>query len=714
MEIMSASRREKKATSLPHSVQMTDADRLSSLLVRAMRSPPVGRGLSVAALGDFFAFIPSRIGHNRSLDAAVYCLVQGHQSLVRQWPREDNTHLEDAYLKALRNLQLSLDDPTDRGTAETLCGALVLALYELFRPKGAEQIEWVAHAGGAAAILRARGPNAFTTDFEQSLLLAHHGSVVKCSIFQRVPCYLNTDAWLATLERSLGELALANTDVNVDRLYHSTVHAIGTLPDLIHRLRLLGPKTSAAEQSRLLQMVREFKSRILALAQLHETEFFDGQNVVQQAFNSSQSDVNKRENLFPPPLPQWSDDTLTHPFFDYGSQHYIQEMQGRELSEISAPTLEIEFSSRYAARRHLHYWEAVILSNILLLRLEAGSNSAASRDIGMSCQSGYQVDNGYEFDQPKAEGVPPHVLNMPSESAILDGNIVELEGFECSQAPNATLHYAVEAEAANRTDLRSTDVDLCPWKQTENATFEMRDQQSIHLFNMRPVLAPLIPSDLMIPRSSRHALPSPGIPFGPEASRFAYESFTMPYRLGSEDLGGAFPSLQNPLLPSPPDEFPSTTNNIDSQISSHQAAYHYARQPVDFIANPEFDHQSIPSTSSYNQNPQSSAVPPPGFLTSSIIPLNTQNAYLHSLILRSLPYVHRDKPLGAIYMLGPLQMAAAISTPEQKEWIVTALNELFGDLHLRFSRDKTWTAPTWMDDVDQIAREAGVFYGEWQ
>lgn len=181
MEILSASRRDKKLTTLPHNVQMTDADRLSSLLVRAMRTSSDGRGLSIAALGDFFTFIPSRIGHNRSLDAAVYCLVQGHRSLVRQWPRDENTHLEDAYLKALRNLQLSLDDHTDRGSAETLCGALVLALYELFRPKGPEEIQWVAHAGGAAAILRARGPHAFTTDFEQSLLLAHHGSVVSRS-----------------------------------------------------------------------------------------------------------------------------------------------------------------------------------------------------------------------------------------------------------------------------------------------------------------------------------------------------------------------------------------------------------------------------------------------------------------------------------------------------------------------------------------------------
>lgn len=506
---------------------------------------------------------------------------------------------------------------------------------------------------------------------------------------------------------------MTNTGVNVDRLFHSTVHAIGTLPDLIHRLRVLGPKTSVAGRDTLWQMVREFKSRILALAQLHENEFFDGQTVVQKAFNPSESDFKEYQTRFPPPLRQWSDGTSMN-IFDYGSQHHAQEMQRREMSRLPAPALEIGFSNPHAARRHLFYWEAVVLSNILLLRLETENNSTPSRHIGMSGQAGYQDDDSYNLDQQKAEGCPPYVLNMPGESTIFDQNLSELDGFECSQTSTATSNYAFEAEAANRMDLSSTDIDPCSWKQAESATFEMRDQHFMDVFNTRSALAPLIPSDLMIPRSSRHALPSPGIPFKSVAPRSAYGSFTIPYPLGSGDFGGAFPSLQNPQLPSPPDEFPSTTNNIDSQIFPQQSTYPYAKEAVDSIGTPEIDYHSHPSTSSYTPNPQFPPIPPPGFLTSPTIPLHTQNAYLHSLILSSLPYVRRDKPLGAIYILSPFQMAAAISTPEQKEWIAMGLTELFGDLHLRFSRDKTWTAPTWMDDMDQIARDAGVFYGEWQ
>lgn len=157
---------------------MTDADQLSASLVDIMKIIPESPGMSMSTLHDFFTFVPSRIGNNQTLDAAISCLVQGYHSLIRQWPIDRKPQDDDAYLNALRKLQLSLDDPRERNSAETLCGALVLATYEFFRSKSPGDIQWLAHAGGAAAMLQARGPNAFTTDFEQSLLLAHHEAVV--------------------------------------------------------------------------------------------------------------------------------------------------------------------------------------------------------------------------------------------------------------------------------------------------------------------------------------------------------------------------------------------------------------------------------------------------------------------------------------------------------------------------------------------------------
>ena len=57
----------------------------------------------------------------------------------------------------------------------------LLKQMQIFRPKAKGETNWIAHAGGAAAILKAMGPDAFQSEFEQSLLLAHHGSVV-CSV----------------------------------------------------------------------------------------------------------------------------------------------------------------------------------------------------------------------------------------------------------------------------------------------------------------------------------------------------------------------------------------------------------------------------------------------------------------------------------------------------------------------------------------------------
>lgn len=179
MEILPGSSKwEKKVAAFPQGLQMTDADNLASSLVEIMKSTPDGQGLSISMLADFFTFIPSRVGHNRTLDAAVACVVQGQRFLARRRLNDQESRDESAYLKALRNLQLSLDDPRERSSAETLCGALVVAQYELLRPKSPNEIQWLAHAGGAAAILQARGSDSYTTEFEQSMLLAHHGSVV--------------------------------------------------------------------------------------------------------------------------------------------------------------------------------------------------------------------------------------------------------------------------------------------------------------------------------------------------------------------------------------------------------------------------------------------------------------------------------------------------------------------------------------------------------
>ena len=112
-------------------VPLAQSESLSMALIETFKRTKFGLGLSLSTLGVFFTYVPRRLGHNQTLDAAVACMVEGHQHLARREPRPELPSESNSYMKALRNLQRSLDDPKESRSPETLCGALVLACYEV-------------------------------------------------------------------------------------------------------------------------------------------------------------------------------------------------------------------------------------------------------------------------------------------------------------------------------------------------------------------------------------------------------------------------------------------------------------------------------------------------------------------------------------------------------------------------------------------------------
>ena len=101
---------------------------LAHALVIAMTSGSTGIRLSV--FGPFIQEVPSRIGHNPALDAAVAVLVYAHKSLLQKKVANEIVN-PNLYLRAIKTLQLSLEDPTQGLSTNTLCASVLLSLVEV-------------------------------------------------------------------------------------------------------------------------------------------------------------------------------------------------------------------------------------------------------------------------------------------------------------------------------------------------------------------------------------------------------------------------------------------------------------------------------------------------------------------------------------------------------------------------------------------------------
>ncbi|KAI3322967.1 hypothetical protein HD806DRAFT_497400 [Xylariaceae sp. AK1471] len=150
---------------------------------------------------SYFSFIPARFGHVVALDDAFRCLVTiVHSKLIPTHKRSDNIIFR-YYGKALRSLQSAVDDPVNRYAAETLCAASILALFELFNSSNGV-ISWSNHMAGVSRLIQLRGPDQFTSEFEQALLIQLANPISAEAIIQNTDCFLDDPAWTEVLKNA--------------------------------------------------------------------------------------------------------------------------------------------------------------------------------------------------------------------------------------------------------------------------------------------------------------------------------------------------------------------------------------------------------------------------------------------------------------------------------------------------------------------------------
>jgi len=80
--------------------------------------------------GDFYDFIPSRLGRNLALDDTISCLCGIYADTLTNNPTTSEIAIR-RYAKSLSSLRTCLEEPQLRTESETICASIVLQLCEV-------------------------------------------------------------------------------------------------------------------------------------------------------------------------------------------------------------------------------------------------------------------------------------------------------------------------------------------------------------------------------------------------------------------------------------------------------------------------------------------------------------------------------------------------------------------------------------------------------
>ncbi|KAJ9213931.1 transcriptional regulator family: Fungal Specific TF [Paecilomyces variotii] len=175
----------------------SEHDRSGSLLVYIIEDPKSQGLFPINSHGDYFSFIPSRIGHNVALDASVSCLC----GLFIDIFTGNSTISETAirrYMSSLRSLRECLDDERKRLESETICASVILQLCELVM--NADDGRWSHLSRGTKVLIRNCGPERCAAPFERALLESQRAWFIMLDMSEGRECFLSQLQWRQLLQ----------------------------------------------------------------------------------------------------------------------------------------------------------------------------------------------------------------------------------------------------------------------------------------------------------------------------------------------------------------------------------------------------------------------------------------------------------------------------------------------------------------------------------
>ncbi|KAB8071261.1 hypothetical protein BDV29DRAFT_159681 [Aspergillus leporis] len=161
-------------------------------LIYILKNPSSRKVFPLNSHGNFYHYIPSRLGHNHALDSAISCLCivyadsPAGQGVISERARQENT-------KSLRALRLCLDDPKCYFQSETICASIVLKLCELLT--NADNGRWNQLSHGTKTLIQNSDVVRFRQPFERAMLESQRAFFIMQDMNSRQPCFLAQSPW---------------------------------------------------------------------------------------------------------------------------------------------------------------------------------------------------------------------------------------------------------------------------------------------------------------------------------------------------------------------------------------------------------------------------------------------------------------------------------------------------------------------------------------
>ncbi|KAK4067238.1 uncharacterized protein Triagg1_7681 [Trichoderma aggressivum f. europaeum] len=237
----------------------TVADRLAATLIRHLENSPDNTFLLTAG---HIKFVPARVGASSALRDCVALLCSTWTNFRRALPVEQLVN-PDAYGKALRSLQIALNDEHQQLSTETLAAVTILErveiLFDASRPR-----HRALHGQGMYGLMLQRGPPRLSDELDTCLAFDNLGSLLALSLVEGKQVFYLTPQWKEKMDEALRN----SMDIPGERLDAYALDLHGSYwPSLVHQLRFVhnNPNTISKRKSaaslrvRVLNIIPELK-----------------------------------------------------------------------------------------------------------------------------------------------------------------------------------------------------------------------------------------------------------------------------------------------------------------------------------------------------------------------------------------------------------------------------------------------------------------------
>jgi Fungal Zn(2)-Cys(6) binuclear cluster domain len=183
---------------------MSSADIQANVLFYILSDPGSQLKFPLDTHGDYFQFVPNRLGRNSALDDATACLCEIH-SMIMTGNSTDSPTVIKLYCRSLASLYSCVQEADIRLEPETLCASIMIQLCELL--VSSDNGRWNNLFRGSQSLIKQLGPKSFEKPFERAMLESQRAFILTQSINAGEDCLLAQPEWRAVsnLDISFGD-----------------------------------------------------------------------------------------------------------------------------------------------------------------------------------------------------------------------------------------------------------------------------------------------------------------------------------------------------------------------------------------------------------------------------------------------------------------------------------------------------------------------------